>query len=344
MKKYLFILLIFNIWGCSSQKPTKINNMFDNPNQMRIGFGSCLSQDKPMPIFNAIKSEDFDLFLMIGDNVYGDSKAEGLEELASAYHRQKQNFNKMKIDFPFEAIWDDHDYGLNDGGKEYLYKEKSKELFLDFWNIPSNDPRRNRSGLYHEVMRDFKGKKIQFIFLDTRTFRDALKPTDKKGAAGKERYLPNKDSSLTILGSEQWRWLKKKMENPVDYRVIISSIQFLPIGHGWESWYNLPLERGRMIELIDNSNSEHTIILSGDRHRGGFYQLKTKQGNLISEMTSSSLNVSYPNSEEAGPLRIGATFTEENYGAIYFDGVKNTFSLMLKNMDGKVLQSFHLNN
>ena len=61
-------------------------------------------------------------------------------------------------------------------------------------------------------------------------------------------------------------------------------------------------------------------------------------------MTSSSLNVSYPNSEEAGPLRIGATFTEENYGAIYFDGVKNTFSLMLKNMDGKVLQSFHLNN
>ena len=52
--------------------------MFDNPNQMRIGFGSCLSQDKPMPIFNAIKSEDFDLFLMIGDNVYGDSKAEGL--------------------------------------------------------------------------------------------------------------------------------------------------------------------------------------------------------------------------------------------------------------------------
>ena len=344
MKKYLFILLVLNIWGCSSKKTTNIKNSSDIPSQMRIGFGSCLSQDKPMPIFNAIKSENFDLFLMIGDNVYGDSKTESLEELASAYNRQRQNFSKMKIDFPFEAIWDDHDYGLNDGGKDYSFKEKSKELFLDFWNIPSNDPRRTRSGLYHDVLKDFKGNTIQFIFLDTRTFRDGLKPTDKKGAAGKERYLPSEDSSFTMLGSEQWRWLRKKMENPVDYRVIISSIQFLAIGHGWESWYNLPYERNRMIDLIDNSNSKHTIILSGDRHRGGLYQLKTKQGNLISEMTSSSLNVSYPNSEEAGPLRIGDTFTEENYGAIYLDGVKNTFSVVLKNIDGKVLQSLQLNN
>ena len=61
-------------------------------------------------------------------------------------------------------------------------------------------------------------------------------------------------------------------------------------------------------------------------------------------MTSSSLNVSYPNSEEAGPLRVGDTFTEENYGAIYLDGVENTFSVLLKNMDGKVLQSLQLNN
>ena len=344
MRKYLFILILLNIWSCSSKKATDFKYSFDNTNKLKIGFGSCLSQDKPMPIFNAIRSENFDLFLMMGDNVYGDSKAEGLEELASAYHRQKQNFIKMEIDFPFESIWDDHDYGLNDGGKEYLYKEKSKELFLDFWNIPSNDPRRTRSGLYHDVLIDFKGNIIHFIFLDTRTFRDGLKPTNKRGAAGKERYLPNKDSSLTILGSKQWQWLRKKMENPVDYKVIISSIQFLPIGHGWESWNNLPFERDRMIELIDNSNSEHTVILSGDRHRGGLYQLKTKQGNLISEMTSSSLNVSYPNSEEAGPLRVGDTFTEENYGAIYLDGVENTFSVLLKNMDGKVLQSLQLNN
>ena len=31
-------------------------------------------------------------------------------------------------------------------------------------------------------------------------------------------------------------------------------------------------------------------------------------------MTSSSLNLSFTNDEEAGPLRIGPTFVQENYG------------------------------
>ena len=59
---------------------------------MKIGFGSCLHQDKSMPIFDAIKEENFDLFLMIGDNVYGDSEEKNLKELRSAYETQRQNF------------------------------------------------------------------------------------------------------------------------------------------------------------------------------------------------------------------------------------------------------------
>ena len=48
---------------------------------MKIGFGSCLDQNKAMPIFDAIKEEKLDLFLMIGDNVYGDSEEKDLKEL-----------------------------------------------------------------------------------------------------------------------------------------------------------------------------------------------------------------------------------------------------------------------
>ena len=32
-----------------------------------------------------------------------------------AYSKQRQNFDKLDFDFPFEAIWDDNDYGLGDG-------------------------------------------------------------------------------------------------------------------------------------------------------------------------------------------------------------------------------------
>ena len=61
---------------------------------LKIGFGSCLNQNKAMPIFDAIKGEKLDLFLMIGDNVYGDSEEKDLKELKLAYETQRQKFLK----------------------------------------------------------------------------------------------------------------------------------------------------------------------------------------------------------------------------------------------------------
>ena len=322
IKKISFISIIIFI-SCLSNKNLDKSLPASNFNGLKIGFASCLNQNKAMPIFSTIKAEGFDLFLMMGDNVYGNSKSEDLKELSLAYSKQRQNFDKLDFDFPFEAIWDDNDYGLGDGGKEYHLKDKSKKLFLDFWDISNDDPRRKRSGLYHEIIKDFKGKSIQILFLDTRTFRDNLKPSDDKGAVGKERYIPFLDSTLTMLGDEQWQWLAQKMSVAIDYRFIISSIQFLAIGHGWECWNNLPYERQKLINLIDKSNIEHTVLLSGDRHRGGLYQLKTKTNKIISEMTSSSLNVPYSNSEEPGPLRVGSTYSRENYGVIQLDELSN---------------------
>tara|TARA_B100001287_G_C22632584_1_gene505936 strand:- start:31 stop:999 length:969 start_codon:yes stop_codon:yes gene_type:complete len=318
------------------------NNSIDIKSSLKIGFASCLNQEKDMPIFNTIKAEGFDLFLMMGDNVYGNSKSENLKELRLAYDKQRQNFDKLDFDFPIEAIWDDNDYGLGDGGKEYYLKEKSKQLFLNFWDIPSKDPRRQRNGLYHEVIQNYNGKSIQILFLDTRTFRDKLKPTDNKGAVGKERYIPSPDTTLTMLGKEQWQWLAQKISKPANYRFMVSSIQFIAVGHGWECWNNLPYERQRLIDLIDRSDLEHTVMLSGDRHRGGLYQLKTKSNKIISEMTSSSLNVPYSSPEEPGPLRIGSTYSKENYGVIQFFESQDSISVMLKNINGEIVNSFKL--
>jgi len=321
-------------------------------NQMKIGFGSCINQHKSLPIFESIKKDSFDLFFMLGDNVYGDSETKELEKLKFAYNKQKLNFKMLKFNLPFEAIWDDHDYGMNDGGKEYLFKESSKELFLKFWDIPSDDVRRSRKGLYFEKTYNIDNKILQVLFLDTRTFRDALLPSDNLGSPRKERYIPNQDSSLSILGKNQWIWLRKKINKTVDLRIIASSIQFLPIGHGWESWNNFPWERRKLIDLIDNTNLSHTLVISGDRHRGGLYQFRTDNGKIISEMTSSSLNYSLydfenkdiQNKEEYGPLRIGDTFLKENYGSILVNSIDNSMSISLKNINGKIVKSIFLKN
>ena len=183
MKKLLY-LFIFLLIACEENQPVKT---VKDPNIYSIGFGSCLTQERSMTIFNTIKSENYDLFLMIGDNVYGDSEREDLKELREAYDKQRQNFNNIDFNVPFEAIWDDHDYGLNDAGKEYAFKEDAEQFFLDFWNVPQDDIRRSRPGLYFEWLEDIEGSTVQMLFLDTRFFRDALLPTDERGAPGKER-------------------------------------------------------------------------------------------------------------------------------------------------------------
>ena len=337
MKNLLFIALIFLV-SCEKNEPSvniKPSHVYS------IGFGSCLKQEKPMPIFNAIKSENYDLFLMLGDNVYGDTDSNDLIELRDAYEKQRENFDRLNLNFPFEAIWDDHDYGKNDGGEEYIYKEEAEQIFLDFWNIPQDDIRRNRPGLYFEKTQEIDGISIQMIFLDTRFFRDALLPTDEKGAPGKERYVPQTDTSLTMLGEDQWTWLQEQLDKEVDHKIIVTSIQFLAMGHGWEAWKTLPHERQRLIDLVDQSSSE-VLFISGDRHRGGLYQFSTQSGKVISEMTSSSLNLAFANDEEDGPLRSGPTFVQENYGEILLDKSTNTLTVNLKDNQGKIIQSLSL--
>ena len=51
------------------------------------------------------------------------------------------------------------------------------------------------------------------------------------------------------------------------------------------------------------------------------------------------MNAAFPNAEEAGPLRIGATFVDENYGALYIHGDENAITLAIKDMKGEIVRS-----
>ena len=59
-------------------------------------------------------------------------------------------------------------------------------------------------------------------------------------------------------------------------------------------------------------------------------------------MTSSSLNVPYSSPEEPGPLRIGSTYSKENYGVIRFVESQDSISVMLKNIKGEIVNAFKL--
>ena len=316
-------------------------NLYSTQEILTLGFGSCLHQDRSMAILKTIEKKELDLFMFIGDNVYGDQKDGELDKLIRTYKQQYNNLENFLKNVSTEFIWDDHDFGLNDGGSDYRYKDRAKELFLETWKIPSQDQRRLRDGLYFDKMIEKNGLKVHLIFLDNRTFKSEWKLTDEFNKEGKERYVKDFDTDKTLLGKKQWQWLKDKLNEDSNIKIILSSLQILSLGHGWESWDKLPLERERLFNLIDESNVSNLFILSGDRHRGGFYRFKTNDNNDIYEFTSSSLNLPIPfNTEERGPLRIGSTYRKANFGVVRI--FEDKVVMELTSNKGKVVNSLSL--
>lgn len=291
----------------------------------RIGLGSCFNQQKDGALLGTALRSKPDLFLFMGDNVYGDSDSPDLDELVAAYAGAlaRPDYRRFREALPMAAVWDDHDYGANDAGAAYAYKDRSRPMFFDFWGVPADDPRRRTGGTYDSFISGPKGARVQFILLDTRSFRDAWHPTDKDMAPGRERYIADPDPARTVLGAEQWLWLDHQLRQPADLRILVSSYQLLTDGHGWECWRLFPAERQRLYRLIAKTRAKGVIIVSGDRHRAGIYRDGRGLPYPIHELTSSAINMGFsPRSdpgEEAGPNRLGPTFRQNNVGLVTLD-------------------------
>ena len=311
-----------------------------------IALGSCADQDGSQKHWGIIGKDKPDLFVFMGDNVYGDiDRATGdMAPLENAYVALSRNeaYDAFQATVPILPTWDDHDYGANDAGAEFKQKEKAESLFLKFWSIPRNDPRAERPGIYHKWSFGPVGKRTQVLLLDTRTFRGQLKVTDNRGEKGKERYLENPDVSQSILGAEQWKWLEEALKEPADVRVVVTSIQALATDHGFECWRLLPHERLRLLNTI-GSASGTTVLLSGDRHIGGLYKESLENYGDLFELTSSSLNKAFGATvEELGAPMVGKTVVSENYGWVEVDWENRTLRLELRDMDGNTALSTDL--
>jgi len=308
----------------------------------RIAFGSCSDQERPQPIWSSVLDYRPDLFIFGGDNVYGDVKSAALTELKAAYAKAMtvDGFRRLRESVPHVATWDDHDYGANDAGVEFPHKQATKRLFLDFWNVPADDPRRGRDGLYHAWIFGPAGRRVQVILLDTRWFRSALTVTDRRGAPGRERYLPDLDPAKTMLGEAQWAWLAGELAKPVDLRLIVSSIQVVVDGHGFERWGNLPLERQRLYRLVRDTNANGVVFLSGDRHLGALYRETEGVPYPLLEATSSGISRHFTNSREPGPNRLGEVYGQAHFGTIDVDWTSRQAVIALRGLEGQIVRRF----
>jgi alkaline phosphatase D len=310
--------------------------------------GSCFDEEKPdSPTARQIARENADLFLMIGDNVYGDkdgpaniSNEADLDELRESFAdlAARADFQALRGAHPMMVAWDDHDYGANDAGRDFPFRRLAERIHERFWGLGDQDVGA-RPGTYYARSFGPEGQRTQIIMLDTRFFRSDLTPTDQFNVVGKERYIPSVDTAQDMLGTDQWAWLASQLKEPADLRLIVSSIQVMTTdGHGYEAWSRLPSEQAKLYKLITDSNAKGVVFVSGDRHTAFQYRQEGLLPYPAHELTASSINLSFrEESAERDKAQIGAGYAKENYGAVAIDWPSGTARLQLKSNSGSLV-------
>lgn len=305
-----------------------------------IVFGSCARSDRDQPIWESIVTQRPDLFLFIGDNVYHDvpdvpTSAHDMwvkyEELGA-----KPEYRALAETCPILATWDDHDYGLNDAGREWELKQASQALMLTFFGEPAGSPRWAREGVYDAKVIGPRGKRVQVILLDTRFHRDPLDKNPRGREGGLGPYLPT--STGTMLGAEQWTWLEEQLREQADVRIIASSIQVVAHEHRWECWGNMPRERERLYGLIDETDASGVVFISGDRHL--IEISKDEEPGTpypMWDFTSSGFNWGDGEVDEPNRYRVGPVQRMPNFGVIRIDWDSGVITLEGRDGNGDVL-------
>ena len=319
------IILLFT--SCEQGKPLQ-----------RIAFGSCTRQMQDAPLLNTVVAAKPDLFLMIGDVIYPDINDEAtalldpwpnrnsMDRIRQVYAQMaaKPEYQNLQKNIPMMAVWDDHDYGINDGSADFPLKDESQQLFLDFFDEPADSRRRKTPGIYDAKTFGPAGRRVQIILLDTRYFRtpplpDTRSADEKKALNTAGRYAPNEDPTATVLGETQWRWLEEQFREPAEFRLLVSSYPVISYELGRDCWGNFPLERQRLFNLIGQTNANGVVILSGDVH---FAEIsKTVEGPYpLLDFTSSALAAPTVGNEKfANSFRISKTTAEVNFGLVEID-------------------------
>ena len=323
MKNFVFAL--FTAWvsfGCHSNRPIATTGLateraaVDTTQTLTtIAFGSCNKTTLPQPLWGDILAQQPNLWIWLGDNIYGDT--DNMKKMRRMYAEQlaQPDYQQLITSVPVIGTWDDHDYGVNDGGKEFSEKAASRDLMLEFLGVPKNRAIWNREGAYQSYTFGPAGHQVKVLLLDTRYFRDNLVASTQEGL----RYGPTAEGDL--LGDAQWQWLENELrDSDAQINIIGSSIQVLAEDHGFEKWANFPQSRQRLFQLIGDSQASGVVLLSGDRHIGEVSRYEAPYLPYpLYDITSSGLTHVYEQADEENRHRVSDLISVLNFGLITLD-------------------------
>lgn len=308
------------------------------PANVRIAMGSCTYVneerfDRPgtpygseYGIFTAIAAAAPDVMLWLGDNTY--TREADWNSRSGFLHRYTHTRSLPEMQPLLArtanyAIWDDHDYGPNDGDRGYWGKNMSLEIFNAFWANPS-------AGVMDKpgITTSFEIADAQFFLLDDRYYRA---PNDRV------------DGERTILGEHQVQWLIDALATSnATFKFVCVGSQFLTDNLRKECFSRMPEERQRIIDEITTNKIKGVVFLTGDIHATELSKLDRPGTYPLYEFTCSSLTAGSNKgiAEQSNAYRVAGTeYGLHNFGIATIRGPEKerTLTLTVHDVNGNTV-------
>ncbi|MFP4293896.1 MAG: alkaline phosphatase family protein, partial [Cyclobacteriaceae bacterium] len=111
---FYLLIIVFGIAACSSQGGEYKENLLSDKaarvdasqTLTTIAFGSCNRQDEPQPMWKPIMANNPDLWIWLGDNIYGDT--DDMQAMKAMYAEQKAqpDYEQFFQTVPVIGTWD----------------------------------------------------------------------------------------------------------------------------------------------------------------------------------------------------------------------------------------------
>lgn len=228
-----------------------------------------------------------------------------------------QNFLKSMPQF---AIWDDHDYGPNDIGKNFILKEASRNVFNSYFCNPSSGE--NGQGIYTII----NWGDADVFLTDDRWWRCADRMKDS--VDGK----PN--PAKEMLGRQQMEWLKNSLlYSTAAFKIVAMGSQALNPVSPYDTWWDFPAEYDEFMNFLQEYKIDGVVFLTGDRHHSEVIKVDRPGTYPLFDVTVSPLTSNgYPfaGKEKNNPYRVTGIDLKQNYGKFSFSGERNARKLTVE--------------
>ena len=305
-----------------------------------IAFGSCnyINEevvDRPgkgygsgYQIYESIHNKKPNIMLWGGDNIY--LREADWDSKTGIYHRYThtrsiKELQPLLASTQNFAIWDDHDFGPNDGDRSFYFKYETQNAFKNFWaNKTYGTDANQKEGIYST----FNWGDAQFFLLDDRFFKS---PNDRL------------TGEKTIIGSTQFEWLIDALSSSkAAFKVIVIGGQVLNPSARFENYENYPKEKQKLLSEIEANKIKGVLFLTGDRHFSELSKLNRENNYPLYDWTVSPLTSGVGNSykDDVNINRVeGSLFAQNNFGILSFSGNKanRQLKLTLFDVQGKEL-------